>query len=140
MRTGAVLPARPPMAAGAAWSPNGLRDSKAGKAKQAPSPRRKWRRLKLANRSAAAFRSLLGLAFMLLRAARDWFGFMAGRDGFFAFGRHVRGAYSHLLERGRLDDAHEQSGEATVLFVEPLHNLVDGLHIIILHATSDGIG
>src|SRR4051812_49641565 len=79
MRTGAVLPARPPMAAGAAWSPNGLRDSKAGSAKQAPSPRRKWRRLKLANRSAAAFRSLVGLAFMRLRAARDWFGFMAGQ-------------------------------------------------------------
>src|SRR5829696_2294762 len=58
MRMGAPLAvaANFPAPASAASAEMGRSDSNAGSARHAPRPRRKWRRLRLANRSAAVLR------------------------------------------------------------------------------------
>src|SRR5438132_10345562 len=106
MRTGAALAAA---VVEAAKRPKGRADSNAGRAKQAPNPRRKWRRVKLACRSASRLGFSTEFVFMLLMTLRDWSGFTAGNQSFTGIRRHIRGAHSHFLEGRRLHDAHQQS-------------------------------
>src|SRR5438874_675230 len=64
MRTGPALAPAPAAPAVPARSFIGESDSNAGNARQAPSPRRKWRRVKLAWRSAAVLRFGTSFIFM----------------------------------------------------------------------------
>src|ERR1043166_1316149 len=70
---------------------------------------------------------------------RDSFCFVARHRWFSGIGRRLGGLYSHALEGRRLDHARQQRGEASVLLVEPLHNSVNGLRVIILHPPPHGI-
>src|SRR6266550_7882742 len=70
---------------------------------------------------------------------RDALCFVARKRRFIGIGRRLCGLHSHFLERRGLDHAHQQRGEASVLLVEPLHNLVNGLRVVILHPAPDRI-
>src|SRR6185295_7843454 len=91
MRTGAPVADVASLAAAldsAARRPKGRRDSKAGRAIQAPSPRRKCRRLRLAKRAAASFESsecfvLMALSLTLFVVRRLWA--VWGRPGHLGF-------------------------------------------------------
>src|SRR5687768_8773358 len=80
MRTGAALEVPAAALTGAPMELSGRNDSNAGSARQAPSPRRKRRRLRLAKRSAARFRFCKGFVFMVVIQ------FATGLPGFAFFG------------------------------------------------------
>src|SRR6187431_619059 len=116
MRVGAIL------LAARALAPREYSEANAGRAMQAPMLRKKWRRLKLACRSAARERSVfMSLSVMSIRHRGRCLG-------------------SHFLERRRLDDAHQQCREAAVVGVEPVHDLIDGFHVVILRAPPGRVG
>src|SRR6185436_16941347 len=97
----------------------GPADSSVGTVMQAPRPRSTWRRERLSWRSAAREGSL----------------FMSG----FSIGHGQRCLGAHLLEGRGLDHAQQQGGEAPVIVFEPLHDLVDGLHVVILRSPARGV-
>src|SRR5688500_10729528 len=93
-------------------------DASPGSAMAAPMPRSNWRRDRLAWRSAAR---LLVVSFFMS---------IAHRGGCLN---------SHLLEWRRLDDAHQQCGKTPVIGVEPVHDPVDGFHVVILRAAPGSV-
>src|SRR3954467_14059314 len=94
----------------------GLADSSVGSVIHAPSPRSTWRRERPSKRSNSR------LCF-----------FMSVRCGHGGLG-------THLLERGRVDHAHQQRREPAVIVIEAFHDLVDGFDVVILGAAPGGIG
>jgi len=47
---------------------------------------------------------------------------------------------AHFLERRGLDDAHQHSRETSAIAFEPLHDLIDGLHVVVLEAAAQRVG
>src|SRR3954467_2572185 len=99
-----------------AFAKAGLADSSVGSVMHAPRPRSTWRRERLSKRSNSR-RCFV----MSVRCCHGGLG-------------------THLLERGRIDDAHQQRGEPAVIVIEALHDTVDGFHVVILGSPPGGVG
>src|SRR5213083_3035082 len=105
----------------AAKTEDGRTDSKAGRARQAPRPRRKRRRLRLAYRCAAMSRRSDRLVFIDSVFGLD--------PGLRRSGIRRGGTIPSFLERIRFDDAHQHGGKASVLPVESRNDPVNRLDI-----------
>src|SRR5882672_8688968 len=107
------------MRVGAALAAARAYDANAGRAMQAPSPRKKRRREKLSCRSAARLRVI------------SWLMSVGHRGGCLG---------SHLLEWRGLDDARQQCRETTLVGIEFMHDFVDRFHVVILRTATGGVG
>ena len=105
----------------------GRSDSKAGRATQAPTPRRKCRRL----RARGAWR-------LVRSGSVAWVGSSVARV--VGLGGGAWRSRPALLERGRLDDARQQGREPAVAALEPVDDLVDRLDVVVLEPAAEGVG
>ncbi len=123
----------------------GRSDANAGSATHAPSPRRKWRRLRLAAGILCEFRQhestssgsrgsfLPGTTVRTRSISRCY---LSGAVRV----RSSRGRCPPLLERGRFDDAREQGATACPSSLRAVDDLVHRLHVVVLEAAAEGVG
>src|SRR5436189_6253082 len=59
--------------------------------------------------------------------------------GLMGIGRSGGGFHSHFLEGGGVDHAKQEGGGTAVFVVQAIHDAVNGLSVVIFHATTDGV-
>src|SRR5579884_706697 len=122
----AVVASLPAAAGSAASRPCGRSDAKAGKATQAPTPRKNCRRF-TARRSWELLCVGMG-------SSSGPGGVTIGRAG----GSSLRGTAS--LKRGRGNNTAQQHARPTIFLFQTIHNPVHGFHIGIIKTAAQGVG